>query len=70
MRNGKINNTLLSDIDGSSHFNETFPLFNWYVIESDTTRFKGTGVHVVYDAGGTVDGRKNGCNSANTLFSS
>jgi hypothetical protein len=56
MRNGKINNTLLSDITGASHFNETFPLFNWYVIESDTTRFKGTGVHVVYDAGGTVDG--------------
>jgi hypothetical protein len=56
MRNGKINNTLLSDITGASHFNETFPLFNWYVVESDTTRFKSTGVHVVYDAGGTVDG--------------
>jgi hypothetical protein len=56
MRNGKINNTLLSDITGASHFNETFPLFNWYVIESDTTRYKSTGVHVVYDAGGTVDG--------------
>src|SRR5260370_25713077 len=55
-RNGKFNNTLLSDINGLSHFNETFPLFNWYVVESDTTRFKGTGVHVVYDAGGQVDG--------------
>ena len=56
MRNGKINNTLFSDINGLSHFNETFPLFNWYVVESDTTRFKGTGVHVVYDAGGQLDG--------------
>jgi len=56
MRNGKFNNTLLSDIGGNSHFDETFPLFNWYVVESDTTRFRATGVHVVNDAGGQVDG--------------
>src|SRR5260370_31717943 len=61
-RNGKFNNTLLSDINGLSHFNETFPLFNWYVTESDTTRFKGTGVHVVYDAGGVNDGPAPGGN--------
>jgi len=28
-----------------------FPLFSWYVIETDTTRYKNTGTHVVYDAG-------------------
>ena len=56
MRNGRINNTLLSDITGNAHFNETFPLFNWYVAESDTTRFKATGVHVVNDAGAVNDG--------------
>src|SRR5205085_101112 len=56
MRNGKINNTLLSDIGGNTHFDETFPLFNWYVLESDTTRFRSTGVHVVNDAGAQVDG--------------
>jgi hypothetical protein len=56
MRNGKFNNTLFSDIGGNTHFDETFPLFNWYVVESDTTRFRGTGVHVVNDAGGQVDG--------------
>jgi hypothetical protein len=56
MRNGRINNTLLSDITGNAHFNETFPLFNWYVAESDTTRFKATGVHVVNDSGGLNDG--------------
>jgi Bacterial Ig domain len=54
-RNGKINNTLFSDINGLTHFNETFPLFSWYVAETDTTRFKSTGVHVVYDSGGIVD---------------
>jgi hypothetical protein len=56
MRNGKINNTSGSDVNGTNQFNETFPLFNWYVVESDTTRFKSTGVHVIYDAGGQVDG--------------
>jgi hypothetical protein len=55
-RNGKFSNTLFSDIGGLAHFNETFPLFNWYVVESDTTRFRGTGVHVVNDVGGQIDG--------------
>ena len=56
MRNGKFNNTLFSDINGRTHFDETSPIFNWYVVESDTTRFRGTGVHVVNDAGGQLDG--------------
>jgi hypothetical protein len=56
MRNGKFNNFSLTDITGHANFYETFPLFSWYVVESDTTRYKGTGVHVVYDAGGQVDG--------------
>ena len=55
-RNGRFNNTLLSDVSGHANFNETFPLFSWYVIESDNTRFKNTGVHVVYDFGGQIDG--------------
>jgi Bacterial Ig domain len=56
MRNGKFNNTLFSDSSGHANFNETFPYFNWLVVESDTTRFKNTGVHTVYDAGGQIDG--------------
>jgi hypothetical protein len=56
MRNGKFNNALFSDVDGNARFDETFPTFNWYVVESDTTRFRGTGVHVVNDAGAQVDG--------------
>jgi hypothetical protein len=55
-RDGKFSNWLLSDSGGLAHFNETFPLFNWYVVESDTTRFRGTGVHVVNDIGGQIDG--------------
>jgi hypothetical protein len=56
VRNGKFNNTVLSDSSGHANFNETFPLFNWYVLESDNSRFKNTGVHTVYDAGGMIDG--------------
>src|SRR6202035_4172718 len=41
---------------GVANFNETFPLFAWYVVETDTTRYKNTGTHVVYDAGGPADG--------------
>jgi hypothetical protein len=55
MRNGKFNNTLFSTGAGEAHFDETFPLFNFYVVESDTTRFRGTGVHVVNDNGGALD---------------
>jgi hypothetical protein len=39
-----------------ANFNETFPLFNWYTVETDPTRYKTTGIHVVYDAGGPADG--------------
>ena len=48
-----FNNT---DLAGNAGFNEIFPLFSWYVIETDTTRYKSTGAHVVYDAGGPADG--------------
>ena len=55
LRNGRFANTIFTDINGRANFNETTPLLNWYTIESDTTRFKSTGVHVVYDAGGPPD---------------
>jgi hypothetical protein len=54
-RDGSISNLLFTDSDGAAPFNQLFPLFNWYVVESDTTRFKGTGVHVAVDAGGPVN---------------
>jgi hypothetical protein len=55
-RNGVLGNNLLTDFSGTANFNETFPLFNWYVAESDTLRYKTTGIHTVYDAGGPADG--------------
>ncbi len=49
---GFFNNT---DLNGYAGFNEVFPFMNWLVVETSSTRFKPTGVHTVYDAGGPVD---------------
>ncbi|PFH08600.1 hypothetical protein BCF11_0965 [Collimonas sp. PA-H2] len=74
-RDGSYSTFNNTDLNGFAGFNEIFPLFNWYVVEADTTRFKQTGVHVVYDAGGPPDGTPGGGNSsiaanyANTLES-
>jgi hypothetical protein len=54
-RDGSLANNLGTDFTGTANFNETFPLFNWYVVETDTTRYKNTGTHTVYDAGGPAD---------------
>jgi len=54
-RDGHNANSLATDFNGVANFNETFPLFNWYVVEADSTRYKTTGVHTVYDAGGPAD---------------
>ncbi len=55
-RDGHNANSLTTDFNGVANFNETFPLFNWYVVEADDTRYKTTGIHTVYDAGGPADG--------------
>ncbi len=68
-RDGSYSNFNNTDLNGYAGFNEVFPLFNWYVIESDSTRYKNTGTHVVYDTGGPDDGTSpNGvaCNSSST----
>ncbi|HEV7611473.1 MAG TPA: choice-of-anchor D domain-containing protein [Steroidobacteraceae bacterium] len=54
-RDGSMSNNLATDFNGVANFNEEFPLFNWYVVESDVTRYKNTGTHTVYDAGGPAD---------------
>jgi hypothetical protein len=56
LRDGSLGNLLLTDFNGIADFNETFPLFSWYTVETDTTRYKNTGTHVVYDVGGPADG--------------
>jgi len=55
-RDGSYSNFNNTDLNGMAGFNEIFPLFSWYVIETDTTRYKSTGTHVVYDSGGPADG--------------
>jgi hypothetical protein len=55
-RDGHNANSLVTDFNGVANFNETYPLFNWYVVEADSTRYKTTGIHTVYDAGGPADG--------------
>ncbi|HEY2684752.1 MAG TPA: choice-of-anchor D domain-containing protein [Steroidobacteraceae bacterium] len=55
-RDGSLANNLGTDFGGIANFNETFPLFNWYVVETDVTRYKNTGTHSVYDSGGPADG--------------
>ena len=55
-RDGSRANALTTDFNGVANFNETFPLFNWYVVEADSGRYKTTGIHTVYDAGGPADG--------------
>jgi hypothetical protein len=54
-RDGQFAASQLTDANGNAYFKELFPLFNWYVMESDTTRFKGSKVGIINDAGGTVD---------------
>jgi hypothetical protein len=63
-RDGHNANTLLTDPDGIANFNETFPLFNWYVVEPDLGRYKRTGTHTVYDAGGPADGNTTYCGAS------
>jgi hypothetical protein len=54
-RDGSFSNFNNTDLSGNAGFNEIFPLFSWYVVETTTTRYKSTGTHVVYDAGGPAD---------------
>jgi hypothetical protein len=42
-------------LNGYATYNEVFPFMNWLVVEPDQTRYKPTGEHVVYDAGGADD---------------
>jgi len=55
---GSYSNFNSTDLNGFAAFNEVFPTFAWYALETDVARYKNTGTHVVYDAGGPVDGSK------------
>ena len=60
-RDGSLANGLVTDFTGTANFNETFPLFSWYTVETDVTRYKNTGTHAVYDVGGPADGTLTTC---------
>src|SRR5258706_13068 len=49
-RDGSLSNLNSTDLGGNAGFNEVFPIFNWYVMETDSTRYKNTGIHVINDA--------------------
>jgi hypothetical protein len=55
-RDGSVSNFNSTDLAGFAGFNEVFPIFSWYVMETDSNRYKSTGTHVVNDAGGPADG--------------
>ena len=52
-RDGTIYNSMPTDTEGWSPFDEVFPFFAWLVAEVDFARFKATGVTVI-DGGGTA----------------
>ncbi|KGJ91582.1 hypothetical protein ND16A_1814 [Thalassotalea sp. ND16A] len=53
-RDGTVNQSFPTDIDGFVPFDQTFPFFHWQVLEVDFTRFKATGLTVTVDGGGDV----------------
>ena len=53
-RDGSLDQVFKTQDDGVATFNETFPYFNWQVLEVDSTRLKSTGVTAVVDAGGPI----------------
>ena len=42
-RDGHNANALTTDFNGVANFNETFPLFNWYVVEADSNPLQDDG---------------------------
>jgi len=55
-RDGTVNQSFPTDLDGFVPFDQTFPFFSWQVLEVDYTRFKATGLTVTVDGGGDVSG--------------
>jgi len=53
-RDGTVNQSFPTDLEGFVPFDQVFPFFSWQVFEVDYTRFKATGVTVTVDAGGDV----------------
>ncbi len=54
-RDGTLYQSATTGPDGSYHFAEVFPFFNWLVAEVDFLNMKPTGLTAVVDAGGPVN---------------
>jgi hypothetical protein len=54
-RDGSMGFQTQTDLNGYASNNEIFPYMNWLVVQPDTTRFKMTGIHVIYDGAGPDD---------------
>jgi hypothetical protein len=54
-RDGSMGFKASTDLNGYAANNEVFPYMNWLVVQPDTTRFKMTGIHVIYDGAGPDD---------------
>jgi hypothetical protein len=65
-RDGSIGFKNNTDLNGYATYNEVFPFMNWLVVEPDQTRYKPTGEHVVYDAGGPDDCTTGAANCSST----
>ncbi|WP_153306224.1 hypothetical protein [Desulfatiglans anilini] len=55
-RDGTMYQSMTTDHEGYVPFDEVFPFFSWQVAEVGFERFKATGVTVVVDHGGPIDG--------------
>ena len=53
-RDGTVNQSFPTDLEGFVPFDQTFPFFHWQVLEVDFARFKATGLTVTVDNGGDV----------------
>ncbi|WP_028485946.1 Ig-like domain-containing protein [Thiomicrorhabdus chilensis] len=54
-RDGTVNQSFPTDLEGYVSFDQTFPFFSWQVLEVDYTRFKATGMTATVDGGGDVN---------------
>lgn len=54
-RDGTVNQSFPTDLEGFVSFDQMFPFFSWQVLEVDYTRFKATGMTVTVDGGGDVN---------------
>ncbi len=51
-RDGTVNQSFPTDLEGFVPYDQVFPFFSWQVLEVDFARYKATGATIIVDAGG------------------